>query len=212
MFLRWGKSQNPGLQAVILIWLSITTTQNNKAKPKQASSSVGRSVFFNPIRIDLHELQCFYHKNHLLTQTCEKVKWSAFKGLAPMLRSPGIPVGWSTVPVCLRLWFQWASQVALVVKNPPANAEDVRLGFDPWFGKLPCKGGMATYSSILAWKNLMTEEPGRLQSVESHRIRHDWKQFSMHARIWFQHWKKKKKKTRQLVTESILHSNYRQIK
>ena len=30
-----------------------------------------------------------------------------------------------------------ASQVALVVKNPPANAGDMRLEFDPWVGKIP---------------------------------------------------------------------------
>ena len=30
-----------------------------------------------------------------------------------------------------------ASQVALVVKNPPANAGDMRLGFDPWARKIP---------------------------------------------------------------------------
>ena len=29
------------------------------------------------------------------------------------------------------------SQVALVVKNPPANAGDKRCGFDPWVGKIP---------------------------------------------------------------------------
>jgi len=27
--------------------------------------------------------------------------------------------------------------VALVVKNPPANAGDLRHGFDPWVGKVP---------------------------------------------------------------------------
>ena len=30
-----------------------------------------------------------------------------------------------------------ASQVVLVVKNPPANAGDIRHGFDPWVGKFP---------------------------------------------------------------------------
>ena len=29
------------------------------------------------------------------------------------------------------------SQVALEVKNPPANAGDMRLGFNPWIGKIP---------------------------------------------------------------------------
>ena len=45
-----------------------------------------------------------------------------------------------------------ASQVALVVKNPPANAGDIRelvrsLGWGDSLEK-----GMATHSSILAWK------------------------------------------------------------
>ena len=33
---------------------------------------------------------------------------------------------------------------------------------------------MATYSSILAWKIPWTKQPGRLQSMESQRIGHDW--------------------------------------
>ena len=37
----------------------------------------------------------------------------------------------------------------------------------------PLEEGMATHSSILAWRILWTEEPGRLQSVESQRVRHD---------------------------------------
>ena len=34
--------------------------------------------------------------------------------------------------------------------------------------------GMATPSSILAWRILWTEEPGGLLSMGSHRVRHDW--------------------------------------
>ena len=33
---------------------------------------------------------------------------------------------------------------------------------------------MATHSSILAWNILWMEEPGRLQSMGSQRVRHDW--------------------------------------
>ena len=33
--------------------------------------------------------------------------------------------------------------------------------------------GMATHSSILAWRIPWTEEAGRLQSVGSQRVRHD---------------------------------------
>ena len=34
--------------------------------------------------------------------------------------------------------------------------------------------GMATYSSILAWRISWTEEHGRLQSMGLQRVRHDW--------------------------------------
>ena len=34
--------------------------------------------------------------------------------------------------------------------------------------------GMATHSSILAWRIPWTEEPGGLQSIRSQRVRHDW--------------------------------------
>ena len=37
----------------------------------------------------------------------------------------------------------------------------------------PLEEGMATHSSILAWRILWTEEPGRLQSMGSHRVGHD---------------------------------------
>ena len=34
--------------------------------------------------------------------------------------------------------------------------------------------GMATHSSILAWRAPWAEEPGGLQSMGSQRVRHDW--------------------------------------
>ena len=37
----------------------------------------------------------------------------------------------------------------------------------------PLEKGMATPSSILAWRIPWTEEPGRLQFVGSQRVRHD---------------------------------------
>ena len=37
----------------------------------------------------------------------------------------------------------------------------------------PLEKRMATYSGIRAWEIPWTEEPGRLQSVVSHRVRHD---------------------------------------
>ena len=35
--------------------------------------------------------------------------------------------------------------------------------FNPWVGKIPLEKGMATHSTILAWRIPWTEEPGGLQ-------------------------------------------------
>ena len=53
-----------------------------------------------------------------------------------------------------------------MVKNPSANAGDAR---DPGSGD-PLAKGMAAHSSILAWRILWTEEPGRLQPMGSQRV------------------------------------------
>ena len=63
-----------------------------------------------------------------------------------------------------------ASLVAQTVKNPAAMRET-------WVQSLgqrdPLKEGMATHSSVLAWRTPWTEEPGGLQSKGPHRIGHD---------------------------------------
>ena len=38
----------------------------------------------------------------------------------------------------------------------------------------PLEKGMATHPSILAWRIPWTEEPGRLQSMGSERVEHNW--------------------------------------
>ena len=63
-----------------------------------------------------------------------------------------------------------ASSMVQMVKNPPTNAGD--LGSIPGLGRF-LEEGMATYSSILAWRIPWTKEPGGLQSMGSHRVRHD---------------------------------------
>ena len=63
-----------------------------------------------------------------------------------------------------------ASLVAQMVKNPSALQETQvqSLGLEN-----PLEKGMATHSSLLAWKILWTEEPGGLQSTGSQRVRQD---------------------------------------
>ena len=67
--------------------------------------------------------------------------------------------------------FEWASQVLLVVKNPPASAGQVREERSiPGWGD-PLEEGMATHSSVLSWRTRRTEEPGGLLSIGSRRVR-----------------------------------------
>ena len=57
-----------------------------------------------------------------------------------------------------------------MVKNPPAIQET-------WLRSLnqedPLEKGMATHSSILAWRIPWTEEPGGLQFMGFQRVGHD---------------------------------------
>ena len=60
-----------------------------------------------------------------------------------------------------------------MVKNPLANAGNIRnmgsiCGIEHLLEK-----EMATHSSILAWRIPWTEEPSRLQSIGSQRVGHD---------------------------------------
>ena len=48
---------------------------------------------------------------------------------------------------------------------------------------------MAPHSSTLAWKIPWTEEPGRLQSMGSRRVRHDWA--TSFLLFTFMHWRRK---------------------
>ena len=67
-----------------------------------------------------------------------------------------------------------ASKVALVVKNPPANAGNIRdLGLIPGSGRSP-GGGNNNPLQYSSWRIPWTEEPGGLWSIGSQRIRHNW--------------------------------------
>ena len=72
-------------------------------------------------------------------------------------RSPGEGIGYP-------LQYSWASLVAQMVKNLPAM-QDTWVQFLGW--EDPLEEGMATHSSILAWRIPWTKEPGRLQSIGS---------------------------------------------
>ena len=64
--------------------------------------------------------------------------------------------------------------MALVVKNLPASAGDIRdKGSIPGSGRSPRGGHGNPLQCILAWRIPWTEEPGGLQSIGSQQVRHN---------------------------------------
>ena len=103
---------------------------------------------------------------------------------------------WS--PMC---W--WASLVAQRVKCLPAMQET-------WVRSLgqedPLEKEMATHSSTLAWKIPWTEKPGRLQSMGSQRVGHNWATSLLSMCWWEQQlllWKKNVKEETLSLTLSL---------
>ena len=76
--------------------------------------------------------------------------------------------------MCVYIYIHVFSQIHMCVssdgKESACNADTQvqSLGRED-----PLEKGMATHSSILAWRIPWTEEPGRLQSMGSQRVRHD---------------------------------------
>ena len=72
--------------------------------------------------------------------------------------------------ICIRNKLSWTSLVAQTVKHLPTVQET-------WVQSLRqedlLEKEMATHSSILAWEIPWMEEPGRLQTMGSQRVRHD---------------------------------------
>ena len=83
------------------------------------------------------------------------------------MRTKGQTLLWTTL-----ILYWWASLVAQLVRSPPI----VKM----WVWSLgrqdPLEEGMATHSSILAWRIPWTKEPGGLQSIGLHSVEHwsDW--------------------------------------
>ena len=66
----------------------------------------------------------------------------------------------------LDLWFQHYSGL-LIAQSLKDHLQCRRPGFDPWVRKIPLEEGMATHSSLLAWRIPWTKKPGGLQSTGS---------------------------------------------
>ena len=78
-------------------------------------------------------------------------------------RSPGEEIGYP-------LQYSWASLVSQMI----IYFQCVRLGFNPWVGKIPWRRWWQPTPVFLPGESLWTEEPGRLQSMGLQRVLHKW--------------------------------------
>ena len=70
------------------------------------------------------------------------------------------------LPHCSVLVHTWCFQGGTSGKEPPCHCRrHKRCRFCPWVRKIPLEEGMATHSSILAWKIPWTEFSGELHRV-----------------------------------------------
>ena len=68
------------------------------------------------------------------------------------------------------------------VKNLPTMKELQETQFRSLGQEDPLEEGMATHSSIFAWKIAWTEEPGRLQSMDCKEL--DTTEMTEHTRVF----------------------------
>ena len=128
-----------------------------------------------PVKALLENVVSWRHLSPSVLATGKPLPWRLSLGVGSN-SSPwqlGSPVGpkillWEFLEFLRRAL---ASLVAQMVKNPPAMQELQvwSLGQEDHLKK-----GMATHSSILAWKIIWIEEPGRLQFMGSQRRGQDW--------------------------------------
>ena len=122
------------------------------------SSPRGRYSFFQGCSLRKHK-RIVWNKSSvpLLTRFVET--WDSYRKLS--LKS------WNSKYIVSVFTKTWASPVVQQVKNLLAIKETQ----ETWVWSLgredSLEEGMATHSSILAWRILWTEEPGGLQSMES---------------------------------------------
>ena len=72
----------------------------------------------------------------------------------------------------------WVFPSGSVIKNSPEMQE---MWVQSMGQEDPLEEGMATHSSILAWKIPCTEEPGGLWSMRSQRVGHEWSDWAAAA-------------------------------
>ena len=180
----------PGiLQARILEWVAISFSNAWKGKVKVKSLSCVRllatpwiAAYQAPLSMGFARQECW--SGMPLPSPDLGISWSKY--LKTLLSSVKLLSGYQYHPnprprkIPVERGLLWESYVPGLFAWSSHNSEVV--------GETPEKA-TATHSSTLAWKILGTEDSGRLQSMGSLRVGHDWA-ISL-SLFTFMHWKRK---------------------
>ena len=98
-------------------------------------------------------------------------------------KSTGVSASTSVLPMNTQDWSRWNGWISLQSKGLKIIHSSVLSFFYSPFHRSTKEKETATHSSILAWRTLWTGEPGGLLSMGSHRVGHDWSDFSSSSRI-----------------------------
>ena len=107
-------------------------------------------------------------------------------------QSFGALVSASVLPMSIQGWFPlgWTGWISLLSKGLSRIFSKTTVPNHQFFSAQPSlEKATATHSSTLAWKIPWTEEPGRLWSMGSLRVGHDWA--TSLSLFTFMHWRRK---------------------
>ena len=94
-------------------------------------------------------------------------------------------------PIWLEAWLFLKAKSSIFTYSPNSHLKTITEAYMVITGieHRSLKKAMAPHSSTLAWKIPWTEEPGRLQSMGSLRVGHDWG--TSLSLFTFMHWRRK---------------------
>ena len=118
---------------------------------------------------------------------CRQEYWSELScPLSGDLPNPGIKPAFLISPALAGSSLQLANP-----RKPPCIFNTLKISNCLYIhtSKIFAYSHMATHSSTLAWKLPWVKEPGRLQSMGSHRVGHNWT--TSLSRFTFMHWRRK---------------------
>ena len=116
-----------------------------------------------------HTMEGFLGSSAGKESACNAGDSSSIPGLG---RSPGEGIGY-------QLQYSWVSLVSQMI----IYLQCVRLGFNPWVGKIPWTRSWQPTPVFLPGESLWTELPGGLQSMGSQKVGHSWATKCAHVRV-----------------------------